>query len=247
MAHLTTAQKHARFASFFVALSLPHIAEPMQSVGFTPAHWDRVSELLRRSIEARRALRCPPIDRLPALVELERRWMPIVRTTLELNHPALHRELLGNYQRVSGPVLVPLLQEVLARIEGLGRSPDLERQKARALLAERGITAAVIAGFETAIRDALTVETMDADPDAEERVAEADEAMWSFYLEWSRMARSVITDHLALRQLGFLRPAKRSEARDAAEPEEERPRRRIVLALPERSTVTEEAGSYCSE
>lgn len=32
--------------------------------------------------------------------------------------------------------------------------------------------------------------------------------MWSWYLEWSRIARAVITDRRLLRDLGFLRSAR---------------------------------------
>ena len=82
-------------------------------------------------VDARLGLTAAPVDRLSEITELERQWMPIVQTTLEMNYPALHQELIGNYQRVTAPVLLPLVQEVLARIEGLELSPDPERQQAR--------------------------------------------------------------------------------------------------------------------
>lgn len=209
MARLTIVQKHARFAAFFLALSRPHIVKRMQKVGFTPDHWNRAWNLIRQSVDTRLGLTAEPVDRLSAITDLERQWMPVVQTTLEMNYPALHGELIGNYQRVSGPVLLPLMQEVVRRIEALELSPDPERQEARALLAERGFTSAVVAEMKTAIDDGLAVH--DAQADGEKLVAEADEAMWSFYLEWSRMARAVITDRFALRQLGFLRTAKPAE------------------------------------
>ena len=131
MARLTIVQKHARFAAFLLALSRPHIIKPMEKVGFTPEHWNRAWSLIRRSVDARLGLTAAPVDRLSEITDLERQWMPIVQTTLEMNYPALHQELIGNYQRVTAPVLLPLVQEVLARIEGLELSPDPERQQAR--------------------------------------------------------------------------------------------------------------------
>ena len=47
--------------------------------------------------------------------------------------------------------------------------------------------------------------------------------MWSFYLEWSRIARATITDRRHLRMLGFLRPKRSAADDDEAGPEPEPP------------------------
>ncbi len=46
---------------------------------------------------------------------------------------------------------------------------------------------------------------------------EAETAMWSWYLEWSTIARTVINNRRHLRELGFLQPSRSRE--DEPEPE----------------------------
>lgn len=95
---------------------------------------------------------------------------------------------------------------------GLGE----EGRAARALLAKRGLTDAVVARARELLEQLRTPEEAPAvDVEALDREvrAKAEHAMWQWYLEWSGIARIAIRDRRALRALGF-KPAERKRRRN---------------------------------
>jgi hypothetical protein len=68
---------------------------------------------------------------------------------------------------------------------------DAVMAEARSLLSQLGLPSADV-----------TVPNLDT---IRKETAEAEAELWSWYLEWSYIARSVITDRRLLRELGFLR------------------------------------------
>jgi len=94
-----------------------------------------------------------------------------------------------------------------------------EQRPARELLAERGLTDAVIAEATKylerlgAVREAPAVD-LEAIRGAQEK---AEQAMWGWYLEWSTIARSAIKDGRLLQQLGFLK-VRRGQESETVEP-----------------------------
>src|SRR5262249_20389158 len=83
---------------------------------------------------------------------------------------------------------------------------DEQDKAARGLLAERGLTPAVV----DEARGLLTQIGADEEDSAafepnDEELAAADKALWAWYLEWSAVARTVIRDRRTLISLGFLR------------------------------------------
>lgn len=60
---------------------------------------------------------------------------------------------------------------------------------------------------------------LDAQQQQSAAVADAEQKLWAWYLEWSRIARAVITDRRDLRQLGFLQS--QTTPRDSATDEDD--------------------------
>lgn len=213
MPHQTIAQKHARLSSFLITLARPEVRAYLTPRGFTADKWQEAWTLIQRSIALRMGKPIQSPLQLERLVTLEREWMPLVIVTLDTHYPDLHAELFGRYQRVTGAALIPLMAQVLSVLEGLAQSEDPRRRAARALLAQRGFTAEVAAELAALVASARE---LDASPVvAEQTIEEADQAMWAFYVEWSRIARAVIKDKALLRRLGFRR------TRRGAAPEED--------------------------
>lgn len=82
-----------------------------------------------------------------------------------------------------------------------------EGRDARELLEKRGLTAEVVNEARAILALANTLETA-VEAGVEDATAfdrEAEDRLWNWYLEWSQIARTVITDRRRLRALGFLR------------------------------------------
>ena len=94
-----------------------------------------------------------------------------------------------------------------------------EGVKAAELLANRGMTPAVIAEA----RNFLALLGKVAEPavplsvgEQKAELAGAEDAVWAWYLEWSQVARVAIKQRALLRQMGFL--GERAEAAEEPEP-----------------------------
>jgi hypothetical protein len=89
---------------------------------------------------------------------------------------------------------------------------DEQSQKAAQLLVDRGMTSAVMDEARSLLEQLgspaadVTVPNLDT---IRKETAQAEAELWSWYLEWSQIARNVITDRRLLRELGFLRVVQR--------------------------------------
>ena len=84
------------------------------------------------------------------------------------------------------------------------------------LLDKRGITPERIAEAKELIAEARDVGDVDDNPPMSTDPADTEravEALWAFYLQWSKLARLAITSRAELRKLGFLQ-GKRSSKKD---------------------------------
>jgi hypothetical protein len=72
------------------------------------------------------------------------------------------------------------------------------------VLAQRGLTQAVIDEAKAMLASATTVMTEEPiGPQDPESIAAAEEAVWAWYLEWSAIARMAIQDRRLIYYLGF--------------------------------------------
>lgn len=133
-----------------------------------------------------------------------------------------------NLSQTEGAAVIISVSTFIERIAELGRAEAGYGQAgkdARKLLARRGLTPKVIDEAKALLDQVTTLEEAPAElPDLEEertRLAQAEEAMWAWYLEWAEIARAAIKDRALLRRLGFLATASRGRSAVAEDGDDE--------------------------
>jgi hypothetical protein len=219
MARLTVGQKANRVLRLLMGLRNPTVAAVLQEHGFTDQEleegWRRLSDLTRQRLGIRLAVENPA--KVQELDEFENKWFPVARFTLQRHYPAVERELFLNLAQTEGIEVVLSVSTFLERLESLaqGSTPfGSEGPLAMKLLETRGLTAERIQHAKSllAALGTLSPAQASAPPVAEDQAAE--EALWSWYLEWGGIARLVVTDRRSLRAMGFLARRKPGEDED---------------------------------
>ena len=220
MARMRVSQKAHRVVDFLVGLGHWRARAALQTQGFTAQDleegWARL-----RALSAPGGIAFEPVvlapDLLGALQAFERRWYPVCEIVLRVNFPAVHAVVFHKLVRTEGTQVVAAIAVLLDRLEAVERPREEggfgeEGRRARALLAKRKLTEEVIAEGRALLRqlgrapEAPSEEELD-ELDREARAA-AEARLWSWYLEWSTLARLVIRDRSLLRSLGFRRDAR---------------------------------------
>jgi hypothetical protein len=103
---------------------------------------------------------------------------------------------------------------LVERIDGLTESGDTA---ALATLAKHGLAEEALAEARGMLGQVMQppVETSPAAGESDFDQA-GEDAMWSYYLQWSAIARRAITDRRRLRELGFLRSSRGRAGEDEA-------------------------------
>lgn len=229
MARLTYGQKAQRVLVFLLALRNSRIATALAKYGFDDAElalgWDFLSRLSRGRLDI-----APLAD--PKLVAeldaFENEWFPVVSAVLQHSHPAAHELVFRNLGQVSGPDVVVGVRTFIERLERLPRPESegglgAEGRAALELLARRGLTERVVAPAKSTLETIARIEPARAPERDPEEDARAEREMWSWYLQWSQIARVAVRERRLLKQLGFLRTPTGAvvEPELPAEPEEE--------------------------
>jgi hypothetical protein len=131
-------------------------------------------------------------------------WIRIAQASLEQNCPKVHNDLFGGAQK-AGKTSVQIVITFLARFEKLASAKDAASRAAMARLQARGLTQERVAEARQLIA-AFSRPVRPAPNNAEHRRAEirkAEAALWSYYREWSQIARAVIKDVRLLKLLGY--------------------------------------------
>jgi hypothetical protein len=223
MARLTTGQKAQRVTAFLYAISRLYAARTLAAYGFSQRDLDLGWQLLRAVVGDRLNIGPHAGDPDQALLRVldawENKWLVIAEATLEFAFPDLAEQVFLNLIRTEGS---EVLVSVGTFVERLGALEGSERGRAAlALLAERGLGPATIAEaqalLDRAATMAVTAPAPETTPDPE-LLAKSEAEMWSWYLQWSRIARTVITDRNVLMRLGFgrTRPSAGTGASDDA-------------------------------
>lgn len=228
---LTVGQKAMRVAMFLIGLRYVAIAQRMARHGLTLAvrrqGWGYMQALSSGRLNLPDRLPNPKV--LRELDDWENMWFPIIEATLLANFPVAHELVFRNLAQSSGAAVVFVVGNLIGRIDGLSRAEseggvgEVEAARIKALLATRGIDEAVLAEGRAML---AKLEEAEVDSRLEgmtpEEEAAAEDAMWKWYLEWSAIARVVITDRRQLRALGFLRNSSGQVVEDptVVEPEE---------------------------
>jgi len=225
MARLRLGQKVDRVMQFLLGLRHRRVVTPLAAHGFSQEELDEGWQNVRAAVGE--TLNVGPVTRPePGLVERldawENKWFPIAGATLSRHFSEIHDEVFLNLSQTEGPQVAISVGTFLERIDALADAGG-DRTKARKLLEKRGLDAATMAEARALLTKIGTVETgPPADIEAEKAEREkAEAAMWGWYLEWSRIARTAIDDGQLLRLLGFGRSSSRSAAADDSADEDE--------------------------
>jgi hypothetical protein len=214
MARLTVGQKTRRMLVFLMGLGNREIARALQGYGFDQAIMDEGWTLLRQT--AAMQLDGPPSRQLTReeverLDGWENRWFPIAGAVLRRHHPEEHTTVFHNLRQTHGNEVVLSVGTLLARLDAL---PGGQASPVRATLARHGLTEQVLEearGMLGGVTQSPPAEPPGAEDDEPVVDPAAEAAMWSYYLQWSAIARSAISDRRLLRRLGFLRKQRAGE------------------------------------
>jgi hypothetical protein len=181
-------QKVDRVVRFLMGASESRIAASLVRHGFSQKELDEGWRLLRAVAGERLNMApLPPKDpeALDGLDAWENKWYPIVEATLAHRYPAVRDRVFLNLSQTEGPELVISVGTLLSRLQAMKESA--EQRPARELLAERGLTDAVIAEASQylarlgAVREAPAVD-LEALRAAQEK---AEGAMWGWQPPYS--------------------------------------------------------------
>jgi hypothetical protein len=184
-----------------VAIRILAIAMMLRAYGFTEQELDRGFALLKKLVTGR--LAAMPIEAAARPVAWldawENKWFPIINAVLGAHFPSVRDIVFLNLSQTSGPPVVMTVATLLDRIEA-------QSDEVRALLARRGLTPEIIAEARSNIATFSDITKEDESTVIDQAADEAAEAeLWAWYLEWSTIARTVITNRKHLRALGFLK------------------------------------------
>jgi hypothetical protein len=207
-------EKASRVMRFLVGLRNPSVATALASYGFTENDmaegWNLVNGLGKGKLAT---LPAQPRD-LEVLSKLdawENHWFPVSSASLERRYPAVFAQMFLNLQQAEGPEVAITVRTFVDRYDELTAANSKygpEGIKARDQLVLRGVTAAVVDEARNMLAQlskiSVTPVSAVSVQEQEAELAKAEDALWAWYLEWSKVARVAIKQRALLRQLGFL-------------------------------------------
>ena len=210
-------EKAARVLQFTMGLRNKGVAATLSAHGFTDEEladgWQKLSALTTGRLSTAVPTTLDP-DALIALDTWENKWFPIAKASLGARFPAVHDAVFLNLAQTDGPGVIISVGTFIARLEA--QRETATGKAALKLLAKRGISDAVIDQAKELVTKLSTVDTTpDSAGVSPEEDARREAAMWSWYREWSKIARTVISDRRMLRALGFLDATGQDRAADA--------------------------------
>lgn len=231
MAKLSIGEKAGRVLRFFLGLRDRRVVAQLARHGFTrddlAEGWKLLQAVTGSKLDAFSDTEKDPAA-LNALDEWENKWFPIAEATLTRRYPEVREWMFRNLAQTEGPPVIVSVATFLQRLDLLSK-PKKDGgcgptgAAARKLLETRGIDAhaiheaeALLDRLQTTASPDEALEAYEAEVDDSAAYAEAETALWAWYLEWSTIARRVIKTRSLLRKLGFLRlgPSGREEVID---------------------------------
>jgi hypothetical protein len=210
MGKLTLGQKAQRVLKLLLGMRHAKVAALLATRGFGPDDVDEGWALLRATSRTKyddmsQVTADPNV--VTRLDEWENTWFPVIQATLERRFPAVAEKVFLNLTQTAGIEVILSVSILVDRIAELSTTTDDESRWAWELLNKRGLTAEVMEQVRGLLKSVQRAEegTMVDLAAQRESVERAETELWNWYLEWSRIARAVITDRALLRKIGFLK------------------------------------------
>ena len=209
MSRRTRKQQIARVVTFMMGLTDPRIATALRPHGLTDRELRHAHQLLLRAMGTTLPPAHPTFDRatlVRALDDWENTWLHVADVVLGIHFPQIHTELFLNVTRQSDTTVILTVDTFLRRLEALSQRTNDEPgvAEALALLHTRGLTPARIDTAQDLLDQLRTV--LHAHEPNDGGRAERDgatRALWTWFKEWSALARTAVRDKGQLRALGF--------------------------------------------
>jgi hypothetical protein len=223
MARLTSDQKAHRVLQFLLGLRLPAALKALQRHGFTAADlsdgWDRLRALSQ--VPTAPDTSDAHLPALEALYAFEATWVPIARISLRQHHPEVAQWIFAQLpasERGAVILRVRVFCDLVSTLQAGARGPA--GTAAVQMLQRRGLTDERIAEARVLLDAAQGAAPSNVPDPAKQHALDA--ALWTWYVEWSGLARIAIKERRVLRALGFLQTQR--EASTEADPEDDPPR-----------------------
>lgn len=218
MATLAPNAKMRRVLEFLLGLRDDRVLSPLAACGFTERDrllgWDLMRELGMTQAVA------PPVAtataEISALDDWRRRWLRVVRASLEREYPQVLAQLFARLDKPNQPALT-VVAGFLARFDKLARAKDSTSKAAIAKLCQRGFTSERVAEAKQLFDAVLHAKPAEL-PNPELRraaIRKAEAALWNYYMEWGQIARAVIKDERLLARLGYRNAGADDESTEA--------------------------------
>lgn len=223
MARLSIGDKARRVLTFLHGLTNPRAASVLAAFGFSQRDLDEGWQLLRELRSVRLGERAQLISprTLRDLDEWENRWLAVSKASLERHYPDVHATVFLNLSQTSGLDVINSVGTFLERIKELEAARDADSKAARKLLNDRGLNKATLDEARALLADLGTIRAAPEPSDSAEEIATREQALWSWYKEWSAIAQTNISDRTVLRGLGFLRSTRRADPEEMEDELEE--------------------------
>lgn len=206
MSKMTTNQKALRAFQFLLGTRDSRIRQCLQPHGFDQDEVEKGCTLLRR-VAAEPVVHQPQSTRDTLIVKAcngwRVHWFTIAHATLRQRYPDVHAWLFKGLQPArTGSSLISSVRTFVKRIRQLasGKASVAKAQRARDLLATRGLTEAVLAEVDPWLKHRVgsAGELSPVTSLPTDRASDLAE-LWNWYLEWSGVARAVIHDRMLAR------------------------------------------------
>jgi hypothetical protein len=218
MARLTIGQKAERVLKFLLALRNPRIAAVLVQYHFTQEDldegWNLLRNVTRTSLDVLPEDAPIDPDALRSLDEWENKWFAIAQATLKRRAPKVHDWVFRNLVQTEGVAVIVSVGTFVERLEQMDKAEKdgglgAAGKEAKKLLKARGITQETIGAAKALLKKLGQVDgplpDLEKGATDEATFEEGEKALWGWYLEWSKIARTAIKQRSLLRQLGFLR------------------------------------------
>jgi len=205
VARLTDLQRLQRALALLAGLGHPEVRAALGERGLSDQDVNEGLRLLNDAVLTFHEGAIAPhrgADALRLLDAWENRWLPIIQATLERRFPEVANVVLRNISRTRGVELLITLPVLFDRLNQLEHAKDDAQRRARAELAKRGLTSVEV---EQARQLVSQIQRVPASRAASAGRGPALDALWAWYLEWSKTARSTIVERRLLRVLGFIK------------------------------------------